>query len=77
MTNIAKILTEKKRAESLYPIFPADPIHMLAVMAEESGEAVRAALNMVYHGGSVDEVRKELVQTGAMVLRCLEGLEGE
>lgn len=62
---------ELQRAEELHPDFPTDPIHMVAIMAEESGEAVRAA-NQFYDGeGTLDELREELVQTATMCVRCL------
>ncbi len=71
---IQAILAELDLAKGLFPEWPHDPIHAVAVMAEESGEAVQAALQWAYGGGSKAEFEKELVQTGAMVLRCLENL---
>jgi hypothetical protein len=68
---------ELYRARELYPDFPRDLIHQVAIMAEESGETVRAALNHVYHDAPLEDVRAELVQTGAMVLRCLEAVDME
>ena len=72
---IDAILQELERARLLHPKWPTDPIHQVAVMAEESGEAVRAALRMVYERGSVEELRTELIQTGAMAIRCLVNLK--
>jgi hypothetical protein len=68
------ILAELRRAEAKYPAWPADLIHQVAIMQEESGEAIRAALNHVYHGEPLEEVRGELVQTAAMCLRCLKNM---
>lgn len=48
-----------------------DIIHGAAVVAEESGELVRAALMASYEDGSITEMNKEAVQTGAMALRFL------
>jgi len=71
---IGEVLDELLRAEAKYPAWPADLIHQVAIMQEESGEAIRAALNHVYHGEPLADVRGELVQTAAMCLRCLKNL---
>ena len=71
---IEEVMDELGRAELKYPVWPEDVIHQVAIMAEESGEAVRAALNHVYHGESVETLRDELVQTAAMALRALKNL---
>ena len=68
------ILTELKRARGLHPKWPIDRVHQVAIMAEEAGEALRAALNHQDHGGDIAELKKELIQTGAMVLRVLLNL---
>ena len=47
---IGDIVAELRRAEAKYPAWPADLIHQVAIMQEESGEAIRAALNHAYHG---------------------------
>jgi len=72
------ILVELARAERVHPEWPTDPIHQVAIMAEEAGEAVQAANNLVHHGkaNSAFLLRCELVQTGAMALRALINLEG-
>lgn len=70
------VLDELARAETKYPTWPTDMIHQVAIMQEESGEAIRAAINHVYHGEPLEDVRAELVQTAAMCLRCLKNLEG-
>jgi RecA-family ATPase len=72
-----QLRVELARAEHKHPIWPADPIHQVAIMVEEAGEAMRAVLRLVYkEGGTVEELRKEIIQTGAMALRCLKNLEG-
>ena len=70
------VIAELRSAEAKYPAWPTDLIHQVAIMQEESGEAIRAALNHVYHGEPLQELRGELVQTAAMCLRCLKNLEG-
>ena len=62
---------ELDRAEAKFPTFPIDPIHAAAVLQEEAGELVQAALQYTYEGGSVDAMRKEAIQVGAMALRFL------
>lgn len=69
-----EILSELEKAEEKHPDFPKDIIHQVAIMIEESGEAMRAALQHVYEGGSKEELRLELKQTGAMCIRCLENI---
>jgi len=68
------ILAELKRAKELHPCFPVDTIHQVSVMVEEAGEALQAALNHVYHGGSLEDVKTELIHAGAMAIRCLMNL---
>lgn len=76
-TKIIKlILLEKYRAETIHPHWPSDIIHQVAIVAEESGEAVRAALNFEYEDGSLQYLQEELIQTAAMCIRCLEATYG-
>lgn len=72
---IDEITTELDRAKLQHPEWPTDIIHMVSIMNEESGETIRAALNHRYHGDKLEEVWTECVQTGAMVLRCMENIE--
>lgn len=51
-----------------------DPIHAAAVLAEEAGEVVQAALKYKYEKGQYYKIHKEAVQTGAMALRLLLAL---
>jgi hypothetical protein len=62
-------------AKIKYPDWPKDKIHQVAIMAEESGESVRAMLNHVYHGEDIKKVREELIQTAAMCIRCIEDID--
>jgi len=76
-TAINQIMIELSRAETKFPLWPSDPVHAAAIMAEEAGEALRAANNVRWHNGSMAELRKKLIQTGAMVLRCLKNLDDD
>ncbi|WP_121812764.1 hypothetical protein [Mucilaginibacter kameinonensis] len=71
---VNEILIEVNRAESKHPKWPKDRIHAAAIVAEESGELVRAALQEKYEGGYVEEVRKEAIQTAATCIRLLKNL---
>lgn len=73
---MSAILEELERAERKFPTWPDDVVHGVAIVAEEAGEAVKAALQ--YYYGSVfhaDDLREELIQTAAMALSMLEYLE--
>jgi len=66
------IENELKAAREKHPAWPSDIVHAIAIVNEESGEAMRAALNHVYHGDPSDEIIIELIQTAAMCIRVLE-----
>jgi len=68
------ILNELDRAEKNFPDWQEDIVHQIAIVAEEAGEALQAANNARWHGGSKEAVRVELIQTGAMVFRALGNL---
>ena len=62
-------------AENKFPMWPTDIIHSVAIMAEESGEAVKATLDYACDRGSADQVREELIQTAAMCVRAISALD--
>ena len=63
------------RAEKLHPKYPSDMFRQVAILNEEAGEVTKAVLHYHYEGGSLDDVRDELIQTGAMVMRMLKNLD--
>ena len=71
------MLQELERAKAKHPVWPTDIVHQVAIMVEEAGEALRAVLNSAYEGGNIEEVRREVIQTGAMAIRVLMNLEGK
>lgn len=72
---LTAILAELERAKAKFPQWPSDPIHAAAIVGEESGELIRAAVIHVYENGSEDECWKEAVQTAVTAIRFLEGIE--
>lgn len=71
---ILEILGELDSAKTKHPGFPTDVVYQVAVMAEESGEVVRAAVQYAMEGGELSEVRSELIQTAAMCIRVINNL---
>ena len=65
---------ELEQAEKKHPNFPTDIVHGVAIMAEESGEAVQAALHCHYEGGNEAHLVNELVQTSAMCFRLIKSI---
>ena len=71
---IEQILTELKKAEDKYPEWPKDIIHQAAIVNEESGELIRACLNIHYHNENIFEAEIEAIQTAAMAIRFIKNL---
>lgn len=73
---VNEMLVELKRARNIHPDWPLDPVHQVAILMEEAGEAMREANDMVHKGADVGPaLRNELIQTGAMAIRCLINME--
>jgi len=70
-----KILAELGRAMDIHPLFPCDPIHAVNIMMEEAGESARAVNQLVHEGGTIEALKDELIQTAAMCIRVLCGIE--
>ena len=66
-----RISHECRDAESKFPRWPTDPIHMAAILGEEAGETLQAAIDLVYADGSEDRVIHEARQAAAMGMRIL------
>lgn len=71
------VLAEVERATRKFPTWPTDPLHALAVLAEEFGELTKDMLQLTYepHKTCKDNVRAEAIQTAAMSLRLLMSLD--
>lgn len=69
------VVAELIQAKNKWPVFYKDIIHAVAVMNEEAGESIQAALDYTYDNGSMENVKKEVIQTAAMCFRILENLD--
>ena len=74
------IFDELKAAKVKHPDYLKDLIHAAAIIAEETGELVRAAIdfeysNLLYKKSQIKKVKDEAIQTAAMCVRLLENLE--
>lgn len=71
------IVAEMRRATAKFPTWPSDPLHALAVLGEEFGELTKAMLQLTYEPEktSLEEVRKEAIQTATMALRLVRSLD--
>lgn len=72
---IGKITEELRRAEDIHPEYPKDIVYQCAIMIEEAGETMKAVLDYKSNKVPLNEVKKEAIQTGAMVLRFLKNLQ--
>lgn len=70
----AVIDSELIRARKLHPNYPSGIFEKLAIMQEEAGEVAKAVLDLKA-GGTIEDVKTELIQTAAMCMRMLESLE--
>jgi hypothetical protein len=68
-----QIAAEVERARAKHPSWPAnDTLFAAAIVAEESGELMRAAVQHKGEGGSLEACDEEAIQTAAVAIRFLE-----
>lgn len=79
---IERIMKELQRAEDKHPGWHQDPLRQVAIISEESGEAMQATLNQLEYSEAAgipmvitEDILKEVAQTGAMALRYLLNYE--
>lgn len=65
------IRQEVERAKTKHPDWPTDPVYQAAIVAEESGELVRAALQHKREGADDYPIFREAIQTAATCVRLL------
>ena len=60
-----------------FPSWPTDPIHAAGIVAEESGEIMKACLEATYEPekSNLEDARKEAIQTAAMAIRFIYGMD--
>ena len=73
----AEIEAELQRAIKKFPTFPESRFEQLAIMQEEAGEVTKAVLQEKYEGGTIKNIREEIVQTAATCMRMLENLPNQ
>lgn len=71
-TIIDLVHEEYCRACKKHPIWPSNLVEALAIITEESGEAIKAG-NEYHHneGGTFEEIEKEVIQTMSTCMRFL------
>lgn len=75
LDEIAMALNDEMiRAKEKFPWWPDDIIHGASIVAEEAGELVKASLQNFYEKGSLEDVKKEAIQTATMAIRFLQNL---
>ena len=62
---------ELDRALVKYPVWPIDHIHQAAIVVEEAGELIQAALQHKFEDKPFQAIQKEAIHTGAMAVRFL------
>lgn len=71
------IFDEVSRAEALYPNWPSNVVEQVSIMMEEAGECVKEANDVRFKNKPLENLKKELIQTGAMCVRVFKNLEVE
>lgn len=68
---LKKITEELLRARKMHPSWPEDSIHQAAIVQEEAGELIRAALQHEFDDADKQLMETEAIQAAAMALRFL------
>jgi molybdopterin biosynthesis enzyme len=71
---VGLVAAELVRAEHKHPSWPADMIYGAAIVAEEAGELIQAAIDYELAKGPAGPLTTEAVQTAAMGIRFLMNL---
>lgn len=65
------VVSELIRARAKHPVYPGSRVVAAAIVAEESGELIRAALQHKFESGPSDAMEHEAVQTAASAIRFI------
>ncbi|MDD4817426.1 MAG: hypothetical protein PHI85_05595 [Victivallaceae bacterium] len=74
-TVLAQVFSEIDRAEKLHPAWPRDIVKACSLLAEEAGEAVRAANTFDETRAGKKEIITEAIHTAATAIRLLKNIE--
>ena len=74
MKEVQLINIELQKAKKDHPKWPENMFEQVTIVNEELGEVNKAILHLKHEGGSLQDVKDELVQTAAMCIRMLENL---
>lgn len=72
---IALVFAEIERAEKIHPAWPRDVVKACSLLAEEAGEAVRAANSFDETRTGKKDVVTEAIHTAATAIRLLKNIE--
>lgn len=71
------IIRELMRAEAKHPVWSKDNVYRAGILAEESGEVMRAAVQYEMEEGDIESIRAELIQTAAVCVRFLKAIHNQ
>ena len=70
-----KINTQLILAEKKHPDFVADLFQAVSILTEECGEVAQAVNDYRWNDDSIEHIKEEVAQVGAVAIRFLELLE--
>ena len=74
-TVLAQVMNEIDRAEKIHPAWPRDVVKACSLLAEEAGEAVRAANSFDETRTGRKDIVTEAIHTAATAIRLLKNIE--
>lgn len=72
-----EVMKELHRAETKHPLWPTDTVYAAAIVAEESGELMQAALQRQFEGGELEACEREAIQTIVTCIRFVKNIRME